>query len=390
MAERYGSELSGALPEATVLGFDDYYAIGDRLDDVLAGRPLARTPRATAHPAADQPRRPHARRGGAVLTGHPRPRLAQAHPLTTGPSPRSSSPRAATGGARSAPSRPSAAPSSPGRWPRSSARRSGWPARASPRSCWSARTPRPTARTSATCAPWRSCCPAGRHRGPGPQHPGGLPAAGRAAPRVAGDDREHPRVAPYFDLSFQHSSPTLLRRMRRFGGTDDFLALVERAGPSHRRRVPHQRHPRVPRGDRGRRRRARAVPHRGPAWTPSACSATPTRTAPRPPAWTVTCPSTRSTPASPASPTWSRSSPPSAPRSASAPPCRCCSPRTWARHLGRPRRAPGPRRRRHHHGVRCPRRRRPRQVVPAEVTGTEGIDLVAACRVPVGAGADRA
>jgi ribosomal protein S12 methylthiotransferase len=37
------------------------------------------------------------------------------------------------------------------------------------------------------------------------------------------------RIAPYFDLSFQHSSPTLLRRMRRFGGTDDFLALIERA-----------------------------------------------------------------------------------------------------------------------------------------------------------------
>ena len=36
-------------------------------------------------------------------------------------------------------------------------------------------------------------------------------------------------VAPYFDLSFQHSSPTLLRRMRRFGGTDDFLALIGRA-----------------------------------------------------------------------------------------------------------------------------------------------------------------
>jgi MiaB/RimO family radical SAM methylthiotransferase len=36
-------------------------------------------------------------------------------------------------------------------------------------------------------------------------------------------------VAPYFDLSFQHSSPTLLRRMRRFGGTDDFLAVIERA-----------------------------------------------------------------------------------------------------------------------------------------------------------------
>jgi ribosomal protein S12 methylthiotransferase RimO len=35
-------------------------------------------------------------------------------------------------------------------------------------------------------------------------------------------------VAPYFDLSFQHASPTVLRRMRRFGGTGPFLDLVER------------------------------------------------------------------------------------------------------------------------------------------------------------------
>lgn len=35
-------------------------------------------------------------------------------------------------------------------------------------------------------------------------------------------------MAPYFDLSFQHASPQVLRRMRRFGGTDDFLALIER------------------------------------------------------------------------------------------------------------------------------------------------------------------
>jgi ribosomal protein S12 methylthiotransferase len=33
-------------------------------------------------------------------------------------------------------------------------------------------------------------------------------------------------VAPYFDMSFQHSSPTVLRRMRRFGSTDAFLTLL--------------------------------------------------------------------------------------------------------------------------------------------------------------------
>ena len=36
-----------------------------------------------------------------------------------------------------------------------------------------------------------------------------------------------PGVAPYFDMSFQHSSPTVLRRMRRFGGTESFLALLD-------------------------------------------------------------------------------------------------------------------------------------------------------------------
>ena len=35
-----------------------------------------------------------------------------------------------------------------------------------------------------------------------------------------------PAVANYFDLSFQHASSTLLRRMRRFGGVEEFLELV--------------------------------------------------------------------------------------------------------------------------------------------------------------------
>ncbi|MGH3434250.1 MAG: 30S ribosomal protein S12 methylthiotransferase RimO, partial [Thermocrispum sp.] len=42
MAERYGSELAESLPEAdAVLGFDHYSQLGQRLDDVVAGRPLA-------------------------------------------------------------------------------------------------------------------------------------------------------------------------------------------------------------------------------------------------------------------------------------------------------------------------------------------------------------
>jgi ribosomal protein S12 methylthiotransferase len=48
LAERYGAELAGELPEAQILSFDDYSSIGARLDDVLAGRSKA------AHAARDR------------------------------------------------------------------------------------------------------------------------------------------------------------------------------------------------------------------------------------------------------------------------------------------------------------------------------------------------
>jgi ribosomal protein S12 methylthiotransferase len=41
LAERYGNELADELPEAQVLSFDDYSDISSRLDDVLAGRSKA-------------------------------------------------------------------------------------------------------------------------------------------------------------------------------------------------------------------------------------------------------------------------------------------------------------------------------------------------------------
>ncbi|MPZ95434.1 MAG: radical SAM protein [Propionibacteriales bacterium] len=43
-----------------------------------------------------------------------------------------------------------------------------------------------------------------------------------------------PGVAPYFDLSFQHAAPTVLRRMRRFGDPERFLGLLDQV----RRRAP--------------------------------------------------------------------------------------------------------------------------------------------------------
>jgi ribosomal protein S12 methylthiotransferase len=48
LAERYGADLAGELPEAQILSFDDYGDIGTRLDDILAGR------RRPAHTARDR------------------------------------------------------------------------------------------------------------------------------------------------------------------------------------------------------------------------------------------------------------------------------------------------------------------------------------------------
>ncbi len=46
-------------------------------------------------------------------------------------------------------------------------------------------------------------------------------------PAVIAAILETDKVAPYFDLSFQHASRSVLRRMRRFGGSDNFLGLLD-------------------------------------------------------------------------------------------------------------------------------------------------------------------
>ncbi|TFJ94993.1 GTP cyclohydrolase [Platysternon megacephalum] len=43
------------------------------------------------------------------------------------------------------------------------------------------------------------------------------------------------KVVPYFDISFQHASNAVLRKMRRFGDPESFVNLIERV----RQRVPH-------------------------------------------------------------------------------------------------------------------------------------------------------
>ena len=91
-----------------------------------------------------------------------------------------------------------------------------------------------------------------------------LPVARSRDPLVA-TMLELPTVVPYFDLSLQHAAPGLLRRMKRWGSGDRFLAMIDgiRARGA-RRRVPLVVHRRLPRRDRSRPRRAARVPRRRP------------------------------------------------------------------------------------------------------------------------------
>jgi ribosomal protein S12 methylthiotransferase RimO len=228
MAERYGSELAGALPEATVLGFDDYTAIGDRLDDVLSGRPLVpHTPRdrRTLLPISPVQRTAAAAEAPAI-PGHDWLRRKR---LAGGPS---AALKLASGCDRRCAfcaipafrgafvSRPQAEVLGEAAWlagqgvtelvlvsenSTSYGKDSG------------------NLRALEELLPELTAVPGiARVRvaylQPAELRPGLLAAIAAT-----------PGVAPYFDLSFQHSAPTLLRRMRRFGGTEDFLTLIERA-----------------------------------------------------------------------------------------------------------------------------------------------------------------
>ncbi|MGY1673528.1 MiaB/RimO family radical SAM methylthiotransferase [Geodermatophilus sp. SYSU D00710] len=235
MAERYGAELAGALPEATVLGFDDYAAIGDRLDDVLAGRPLVpHSPRdrrtlLPISPVARTAAVAAGRAGDGETPAIPGHGWVQRRRLASGPT---AALKLASGCDRrcafcaiptfrgSFVSRPPAEVLTEARWlagqgvtelvlvseNSTSYGKDLGDLRALERLLPELAAVEGVVRVRVA------------YLQPAELRPGLLEA-------IAGTDG----VAPYFDLSFQHSSPGLLRRMRRFGGTDDFLALVERA-----------------------------------------------------------------------------------------------------------------------------------------------------------------
>jgi ribosomal protein S12 methylthiotransferase len=231
LAERYGAELAESLPEAdAVLGFDAYPDLAERLGDVLGGH--APAPHVPVDRRTLLPISPAQRPAAAVdvaVPGHAWvPDLSRV--------------------------RLSDKPYAPLKLASGCDRRCAFCAIPSFRGSFVSRPPHDVLSEAAwlTGQGVREVVLVSENSTSyGKDLPGGTRALTRLLPRLAnvpGVDRIRlsylqpaelrpdlleviatmPGVAPYFDLSFQHASPAVLRRMRRFGSRPDFLELCAR------------------------------------------------------------------------------------------------------------------------------------------------------------------
>jgi MiaB/RimO family radical SAM methylthiotransferase len=233
LAQRYGAELAGHLPEAdAVLGFDHYPQLSDRLSDVLAGRPVE------SHVPVDRrtllPITPASRAEAAAevsVPGH-------------GWAPTSSSAVLRR--------RLDDSPVAPLKIASGCDRRCSFCAIPSFRGSFVSRPPDEVLAEAAWLAQRgvRELVLVSENSTSYGKDLGDLLALERLLPALAAVDGVErvrvsylqpaelkpglvraiatvPGVASYFDLSFQHSSEPVLRRMRRFGSTASFLALLD-------------------------------------------------------------------------------------------------------------------------------------------------------------------
>ena len=231
LAERYGAELAEDLPEAdAVLGFDSYADIAARLDDVVAGRPIA-------------PHRPRDRRTLLPVTPIHRPAAAAA---------------VAVPGHAWLPSgttrrRLDDSPLAYLKIASGCDRRCAFCAIPSFRGSFVSRPPADVLAEARWLAAngARELVLVSENSTSYGKDLGDLTALEAVLPRLAeidGIDRIRvsylqpaelrpslleaiattPGVAPYFDLSFQHAAPGVLRRMKRFGSTEAFLDILAR------------------------------------------------------------------------------------------------------------------------------------------------------------------
>lgn len=231
LAERYGNELAQALPEADgVLGFDAYPELSDRLRAILDGRPSeSHVPRDRRRLLPITPVSRHSHAGDVVIPGHgSSPHLQVRRRLDQGPS---APLKIASGCDRrcafcaiptfrgSYLSRPAAEIVSEARWLAGQGVRELFLVSENT-SSYGKDLGREHS-LEALLADLSSIDGINWIRVSYLQ-----PAEIRPSMIEAMVSTE--KVVPYFDVSFQHASPTVLRRMRRFGDPDSFLALIER------------------------------------------------------------------------------------------------------------------------------------------------------------------
>ena len=239
LAERYGEQLAASLPEAdAVLGFDSYADLAGSLEKILHGdRPASHVPvdRRTLLPVSPVAR--NARTAGVAVPGHA--------DLPEGLAPAS--------GPRVVRRRLDGKPWAPLKLASGCDRRCSFCAIPAFRGAFVSRGPEEVLAEAAWLAEQgvRELFLVSENSTSYGKDLGDIRALEQLLPRLAaveGVDRvrvsylqpaemrpglaevltQTPGVVPYFDLSFQHSAPGVLRRMRRFGGTQDFLGLVER------------------------------------------------------------------------------------------------------------------------------------------------------------------
>jgi ribosomal protein S12 methylthiotransferase len=239
LAQRYGSELASDLPEAdAVLSFDDYPMIGERLDAVMRGEKMV-------------PHEPSDRR--ALLPISPVDRAANTKPIP-GHGLQEVMPEADDALAWQPPilrKRLENSPVAPVKLASGCDRRCTFCAIPSFRGSFISRPPADVVAEVAWLASLgvteavlvsENSTSYGKDLGDLRLLESLLPAIGEGTeiarirvaylqpaevrPDLLKVMASTPVVAPYFDLSFQHASPTLLRRMKRFGGKDAFLELI--------------------------------------------------------------------------------------------------------------------------------------------------------------------
>ena len=249
MAERYGRELAEALPEADgVLGFDDYADISDRLRTILGGGVHApHVPRDRRRLLPVSPAERQGAGAAVALPGHGETAAASAPPdLPEGVAP-ASGPRAPLR------RRLESSPVASVKLASGCDRRCSFCAIPSFRGSFISRRPADVLNETRWLAEQgvREIMLVSENNTSYGKDLGDIRLLETLLPELAAVDgierirvsylqpaEMRPglidvltgtdKVAPYFDLSFQHAAPQVLRAMRRFGDTDGFLELLER------------------------------------------------------------------------------------------------------------------------------------------------------------------